>query len=53
MMQDGEWKELEIVVPRECGAAAAQCQQPLPSATAGAQGFITGDVCKLKLIVTW
>lgn len=51
-MQDGEWKELEVVVPREYGAAAAHCQQPLPSAAASAQGFITEDVCKLKL-QTW
>lgn len=52
-MQGGEWKELQVMVPRECGPAAAQCQQPLPSAAATAQGFITGDVCKLKLMVTW
>lgn len=51
-MQGGEWKELEVLVPRKHGSAAAQCQ-PLPSAAASAQGFITGDVCKLKLMVTW
>lgn len=48
-MQDGEWKQLEVVVPREHGAAAAHS---LPSAAASAQGFITEDVCKLKL-QTW
>lgn len=52
-MQGGEWKELEVLVPRKHGSAAAQCQQPLPSAAASAQGFTTGDVCKLKLMVTW
>lgn len=52
-MQGGELKELEVVVPRERGPAAAQCQQPLPSAAASAQGFIIGDMCKLKLMVTW
>lgn len=41
-MQGGEWKEMEVVVPREHGPAAAQCQQPLPSAAASAQGFIMG-----------
>lgn len=51
-MQGGEWKELEVLTPRKHGSAVAQCQQPQPSAAAHAQGFITGDVCKLKLMVT-
>lgn len=52
-VQGGEWRQLKLWLQGDRGPAAAQCQQPLPAAAASAQGFITGDVCKLKLVVAW